>query len=192
LQRLTGEGDAFVRASGALIQRELREGEVLRLSSGCLVAFEPTVAYDITMMKGVKNVMFGGEGLFVTTLTGPGKIYIQSLPFDRVVGEIASRVPGGGHRGVMFPFFGGGGGGGGEAAGDPPGADSAVPPAEDGASTRDSSADVEDNIYGDAGSSEFQSSSADSDDFGSDDTPEEAETSVETVVDFFRDFFGRG
>eukprot|EP00644_Phytophthora_capsici_P016807 jgi/Phyca11/12079/fgenesh1_pm.PHYCAscaffold_95_\ len=111
LQRLTGYGDVLVRASGTLIERELQPGEVLRISSGCLVAFEPSVHYDITMMKGAKNVLFGGEGLFVTTLTGPGKIYLQSLPFDRVVGEMAARIPRGGPGGMMFPFMMGGGGG---------------------------------------------------------------------------------
>ncbi|KAK1945273.1 Uncharacterized protein P3T76_003806 [Phytophthora citrophthora] len=108
--RLTGSGDVLVRASGTLIERELQPGEVLRISSGCLVAFEPSVHYDITMMKGAKNVLFGGEGLFVTTLTGPGKIYLQSLPFDRVVGEMAARIPRGGPGGMMFPFMMGGGG----------------------------------------------------------------------------------
>lgn len=102
----------LVRASGALIERDLQPGEILRISSGCLVAFEPTVHYDITTMKGIKNVIFGGEGLFVTTLTGPGKIYLQSLPFDRVVGELASRIPSAGGGGMTFPFMMGGGGGG--------------------------------------------------------------------------------
>ncbi|KAH9067178.1 hypothetical protein Ae201684P_021344 [Aphanomyces euteiches] len=96
LQRLTGSGEAFVRASGALIERTLQPGEVLRISSGCLVAFEPTVSYDIQRMQGVKNVLFSGEGLFVTTLTGPGRVFLQGMPFDRMVSEIASRVPGGG------------------------------------------------------------------------------------------------
>ncbi|KAF4316780.1 hypothetical protein BBO99_00008463 [Phytophthora kernoviae] len=117
LQRLTGSGDVLVRASGTLIERELQPGEVLRISSGCLVAFEPSVHYDITMMKGAKNVLFGGEGLFVTTLTGPGKIYLQSLPFDRVVGEMASRIPRGGPGGMMLPFMMGGGGDQGASAG---------------------------------------------------------------------------
>ncbi|RHY62000.1 hypothetical protein DYB28_011666 [Aphanomyces astaci] len=126
LQRLTGPGDAFVRASGALIERTLAPGEVLRISSGSLVAFEPTVHFDIQRMQGVKNIMFAGEGLFVTTLTGPGRVFLQGMPFDRMVSEIASRVPGGG--GMMFvPGFGGGGGGaasqggeGGDVAGEGP------------------------------------------------------------------------
>ena len=109
LQRLTGNGDVLVRASGTLITRDLQPGEVLRISSGCLVAFEPSVHYDITMMKGAKNVLFGGEGLFVTTLTGPGKIYLQSLPFERVVGAMAARIPRNGPGGMMFPFMMGGG-----------------------------------------------------------------------------------
>ena len=115
LQRLTGSGDVLVRASGALIERELQPDEILRISSGCLVAFEPSVQYDITMMKGAKNVLFGGEGLFLTTLTGPGKIYLQSLPFERVVGEMAARIPRGGPGGMMFPFLMGGGGDGQDA-----------------------------------------------------------------------------
>ncbi|TDH69051.1 hypothetical protein CCR75_004588 [Bremia lactucae] len=105
LQRLTGTGDVLIRASGTLIKRELQPDEVLRISSGCLVAFEPSVHFDITMMKGATNVLFGGEGVFVTTLTGPGKIYLQSLPFDRVVGEMAARIPRGGTGGMMFPFM---------------------------------------------------------------------------------------
>ncbi|GLE06731.1 hypothetical protein PINS_up016216 [Pythium insidiosum] len=93
--RLTGSGDVCLRASGALIERDLAPNEVLRISSGCLVAFEPTVGFDITRQAGVKNVLFSGEGLFLTTLTGPGKVYLQSLPYDRVVGEIARHIPGG-------------------------------------------------------------------------------------------------
>ncbi|KAF0683231.1 Aste57867_24663 [Aphanomyces stellatus] len=111
LQRLTGPGDAFVRASGALIERTLAPGEVLRISSGCLVAFEPTVHFDIQQMKGVKNIMFSGEGFFVTTLTGPGRVFLQGMPFDRMVSEIAGRVPGGGGF-MVLPGMGGGGGGG--------------------------------------------------------------------------------
>jgi uncharacterized protein (TIGR00266 family) len=111
LQRLTGDGDVFLKAGGALIRRELAEGEALRVSSGALVAFSPTVTYDVQMMKGVKNAMFGGEGLFLTTLTGPGTVFLQSMPFDRVVASIASRIPRGG-MGMGVPIGMGAGGAG--------------------------------------------------------------------------------
>ncbi len=114
LQRLTGDGDAFIKAGGALIRRELAPGETLRVTSGALVAFAPSVQYDVTMMKGVKNMMFGGEGLFLTSLTGPGTVYLQSMPFDRVVASIASRVPRGGGMGMGVPIGMGAGGTGGE------------------------------------------------------------------------------
>lgn len=94
LQRLTGQGLAFVHAGGAILKRTLGAGETLRVDTGCLVAFAPTVTYDIQMIGGFKNALFGGEGLFVATLTGPGEIYLQSLPFSRLADRIvaASRV----------------------------------------------------------------------------------------------------
>ena len=118
LQKLTGEGDAIVKAGGALIRRELKEGEVLRVTSGCLVAFSSDIDYDVQMVKGFKNVVFGGEGLFLTTLRGPGTVFLQSLPFDRVVDQIARRMPSGGVGiGVPIMMGGGGGAGGGTAGG---------------------------------------------------------------------------
>lgn len=110
LQGLVGSGDVFVKAGGTLIRKDLEEGEELKISSGCLVAFAPTVEYDIQMMKGFKNVLFGGEGLFVTTLTGPGPVWLQGQPPQRMISEIARRVPSGGGLGVV-PVIGGGGGG---------------------------------------------------------------------------------
>eukprot|EP00619_Florenciella_sp_RCC1007_P003645 CAMPEP_0205912516 /NCGR_PEP_ID=MMETSP1325-20131115/5893_1 /ASSEMBLY_ACC=CAM_ASM_000708 /TAXON_ID=236786 /ORGANISM="Florenciella sp., Strain RCC1007" /LENGTH=286 /DNA_ID=CAMNT_0053279223 /DNA_START=22 /DNA_END=882 /DNA_ORIENTATION=- len=83
LQKLTGEGDCFVKATGALINKELKVGEKLRVTSGSIVAFEGSVEYDVEMQKGMKNVVFGGEGLFITTLTGPGRVYLQGMQFDR-------------------------------------------------------------------------------------------------------------
>ncbi|CAM9865568.1 unnamed protein product [Chrysoparadoxa australica] len=117
LQRLTGEGDAFVTASGALIRRDLEPGEVLRVSSGSLVAFSPGVTYDVQPVPGFKNAVFGGEGLFLTSLTGPGTVWLQGLPFDRVVREMGNRLPRGGGVGmpIMMPGMGGAGGEGGEA-----------------------------------------------------------------------------
>ena len=96
LQKLDGDGLAFVHAGGTHRRaRRSRAGETLRLDTGCLVAFEPAVNYDIQMVPGIKTALFGGEGLFFATLTGPGKVWLQSLPFSR----LASRVLGGGAEG---------------------------------------------------------------------------------------------
>lgn len=111
LQSLTGTGDVFVKAGGTLIRRDLGEGEVLRISSGCLVGFTDGVEFDVQTMPGFKNVLFGGEGLFVTTLTGPGTVWLQGQPPQRMISEIARRVPGGG-IGLGIPIGMGGGGSG--------------------------------------------------------------------------------
>lgn len=96
LQSLTGLGDVFVKAGGTLVKKQLSEGETLRISSGSLVAMTKDVAFDVTTMPGFKNVLFGGEGLFVTTLTGPGTVWLQGMPADRMISEIARRIPSGG------------------------------------------------------------------------------------------------
>lgn len=88
LQRLVGDGIAFVHAGGTVQRRQLGPGETLRLDTGCLVAFQPSVTYDIQLIGGVKNSLFGGEGLFVATLTGPGLVWVQSLPFSRLAGRM--------------------------------------------------------------------------------------------------------
>lgn len=88
LQRLTGDGLAFVHAGGTIIERDLAAGETLRVDTGCIVAFGRTVDYDIRFVGGFKNALFGGEGLFLATLTGPGKIYLQSLPLSRLADRI--------------------------------------------------------------------------------------------------------
>ncbi len=88
LQRLVGDGLAFVHAGGTIMERNLAPGERLRLDTGCLVAFAPTVQYDIQFVGGFKNALFGGEGLFLATLQGPGKVYMQSLPFSRLADRI--------------------------------------------------------------------------------------------------------
>ena len=90
LQRLEGHGLAFVHAGGTIIKRTLTAGEVLRVDTGCLVAFAPTVNYDIQFVGGFKNALFGGEGLFFATLTGPGEVYLQSLPFARLADRIVA------------------------------------------------------------------------------------------------------
>lgn len=109
LQALTGTGDVFVKAGGTIIKRILKDGEVLRISSGCLVAFSDGVQYDVQMLKGFKNVLFGGEGLFITTLTGPGSVWLQGQPPQRMISEIARRVPSGGGIGLAVPIGGSGG-----------------------------------------------------------------------------------
>lgn len=93
MQKLEGDGMAFVHAGGTIIERELAAGEVLRVDTGCLVAFNQTVDYNIEMVKGVRNAFFGGEGLFLATLRGPGKVWIQSMPFSRLADKIISAAP---------------------------------------------------------------------------------------------------
>ena len=109
LQRLEGEGMAFVHAGGTIISKELSAGESLRVDTGCLVAFSPSVSYDIKFVGGFKNALFGGEGIFLAYLTGPGKVYLQSLPFSRLADRMfaASRFQ---QRGEKTGIAGVGGG----------------------------------------------------------------------------------
>ncbi|MCY9592777.1 TIGR00266 family protein [Paenibacillus chitinolyticus] len=95
MQKLEGDGLGFVHACGSILERELQPGEVLRVDTGCFVAMTPDVQYDIEFVKGIKTAVFGGEGLFFVTLRGPGKVWLQSLPFSR----LAERVLGGAIRG---------------------------------------------------------------------------------------------
>jgi uncharacterized protein (TIGR00266 family) len=88
LQRLQGDGLAFMHAGGTIVERDLAAGETLRVDTGCLVGFAPSVDYDIQFVGGFTNALFGGEGLFLTKLTGPGKVYLQSLPFSRLADRI--------------------------------------------------------------------------------------------------------
>lgn len=88
LQRLSGNGLAFVHAGGTIIEKELKQGEILKVDTGCLVAFSPEVDYNIEFIGGFKNALFGGEGLFLAKLSGPGKVYLQSLPFSRLADRI--------------------------------------------------------------------------------------------------------
>jgi uncharacterized protein (TIGR00266 family) len=90
LQRLEGDGLAFVHAGGTIIEKDLTAGESLRVDTGCLVAFAPTVDYDIQFVGGFKNALFGGEGIFLARLTGPGQVYLQSLPFSRLADRITA------------------------------------------------------------------------------------------------------
>ena len=92
LQRLRGDGMAFVHAGGSVVERRL-ENEVIRVDTGCLVAFTPGIDYDIEMTKGLKSMFFGGEGLFLATLRGTGTVYLQSLPFSRLADRILENAP---------------------------------------------------------------------------------------------------
>ena len=96
LQRLSGDGLAFAHAGGTIVERDLAGGEVLRVDTGCLVAFSESVDYDIEFQKGFKNALFGGEGLVIARIEGPGKVFLQSLPFSRLADRIvaASRMYG--------------------------------------------------------------------------------------------------
>jgi uncharacterized protein (TIGR00266 family) len=96
LQRLTapgGHGQAFLHAGGTTIKRELGPGETLRVDTGCIVGFEQGIDYRIQFVKGIKNKLFGGEGLFYATLTGPGTVWLQTLPFSRLADRIIAAAP---------------------------------------------------------------------------------------------------
>ncbi|MEM9559563.1 MAG: TIGR00266 family protein [Planctomycetota bacterium] len=89
----SGEGQIFCHAGGSIVKRELGPGETLRVDTGCLVAFEQTVNYDIQFVKGIKNKLFGGEGLFYAAMTGPGTVWLQTLPFSRLADRIIAAAP---------------------------------------------------------------------------------------------------
>ncbi|MCX7780205.1 MAG: TIGR00266 family protein [Negativicutes bacterium] len=88
LQKLSGEGQAFIHAGGGVIVKNLVPGETIRLDTGCLVAFAPSVNYDIQFIGGFRNALFGGEGLVLAKLRGPGQVYLQTLPFSRLADRI--------------------------------------------------------------------------------------------------------
>jgi len=93
MQKLEGDGLAFVHAGGTIIERELIAGQTMRVDTGCLVALESSVNYDIEFVGGVKSAIFGGEGFFFARLRGPGKVWLQSLPFSRLAGRIWQAAP---------------------------------------------------------------------------------------------------
>ncbi len=98
MQRLDGDGWVFVQMGGALVERELAPGEQIHVDTGCVAAYAPTVDFDLVAAGGVKSVFFGGEGLFFARLTGPGKVWIQSLPFSRLAGRMLQAAGGGGQN----------------------------------------------------------------------------------------------
>jgi len=101
MQKLEGDGLGFIHAGGTMAKKILQPGEVLKVDTGCIVGFTQDVDYDIEFVGGIKNTVFGGEGLFFASLKGPGTVYIQSLPFSRLAGRVLSMAPrtGGGKRG---------------------------------------------------------------------------------------------
>jgi uncharacterized protein (AIM24 family) len=101
MQRLQGDGWAFIHAGGTLLQRDLAPGETLRVDTGCVVGFTRGVEFDIQYVGKIKSALFGGEGLFFATLRGPGRVWLQSLPFSRLADRIYAAAPqtGGGGRG---------------------------------------------------------------------------------------------
>jgi uncharacterized protein (TIGR00266 family) len=90
MQKLEGDGMAFMHAGGHVLERQLQPGEMLKIDTGCVVAYTRDVDYDIQFVGGVKNTLFGGEGLFFATLRGPGKVWIQTLPISRLASRILS------------------------------------------------------------------------------------------------------
>jgi uncharacterized protein (TIGR00266 family) len=104
LQKLTGAGRAFINFDGEIVEKVLAAGEVLRVDTGHVALFEPSVQFDVEMVRGFKNLLMGGEGLFMATLRGPGKVYLQTMPMSKLAGKIAQ----------YLPSTGSGGGGGGD------------------------------------------------------------------------------
>jgi len=113
MQKLEGDGLAFVHAGGTVVRRELQPGQTLMVDTGCVVAFTPNVNFEIQYVGKIKTALFGGEGLFFAKLTGPGTVWLQSLPFSRLASRVFAAAPqtGGGGRGegsVLGGFAGGG------------------------------------------------------------------------------------
>lgn len=100
LQKLEGDGIAFIHACGTIVRKTLMPGQILKVDTGCLVAMTQDVAYDIQFVGGIKNSLFGGEGVFFATLRGPGDVWIQSLPFSRLASKVFAAAPQGGGKDV--------------------------------------------------------------------------------------------
>jgi uncharacterized protein (TIGR00266 family) len=112
MQSLEGDGLAFLHAGGTIVEKELGAGENLRVDTGCLVALQPSITYDIQFVGSIKSAIFGGEGFFYASVTGPGKVWLQSLPFSRLAGRIQQSLTmrGGKDEGSILGAFGGIGG----------------------------------------------------------------------------------
>jgi uncharacterized protein (TIGR00266 family) len=112
MQRLDGDGLAFVHAGGTVLRRELQGGEALLVDTGCIVALTPSVSFEIQYVGKIKTALFGGEGLFLAKVTGPGTVWLQSLPFSRLASRVFAAAPqrgGGREEGSVLGGFGAGG-----------------------------------------------------------------------------------
>ena len=112
MQKLEGDGLAFVHAGGSILKRELQPGETLMVDTGCLVAYTPNVDFEIQYVGKIKTALFGGEGLFFAKLTGPGTVWLQSLPFSRLASRVFAAAPqrgGSREEGSVLGGFGAGG-----------------------------------------------------------------------------------
>lgn len=98
MEKIQGDGMAFLHSSGTVIKKELQAGEVLKVDTGCIVGFSRTVQYDIEFIGGIRNTIFGGEGMFFATLRGPGTVAVQSLPFSRLADRIIASAPSAGGK----------------------------------------------------------------------------------------------
>lgn len=111
LQKLTGPGSAFVNFDGEIVERTLGPGETLRVDTGHVAMFEPTIDFDVEIMRGFKNILLGGEGLFLATLRGPGKVWLQTMPMSKLAAKIAQYMPAVGGKGqsggINVNLFGG-------------------------------------------------------------------------------------
>ncbi len=102
MQKLEGDGMAFVHSGGMIIEKKLTPGELVKVDTGCIVAFTHDINYDIQFVGGIKNTIFGGEGLFFATLSGPGTAWIQSLPVSRLAGRLMAYSKGGKEEGSVL------------------------------------------------------------------------------------------
>jgi uncharacterized protein (TIGR00266 family) len=106
LQKLTGPGDAFVEFDGEIVTYDLQPGQVLKVDTGHVAMFQPTVQFDVTMLRGFRNILLGGEGLFLATLRGPGRVWLQTMPLMKLANKVLQYLPrteggGGGPSGGM-------------------------------------------------------------------------------------------
>jgi uncharacterized protein (TIGR00266 family) len=112
MQKLEGDGLAFVHAGGTIVKRELASGQTLMVDTGCVVAYTPSTNFEIQYVGKIKTALFGGEGLFFAKLSGPGTVWLQSLPFSRLASRVFAAAPqrgGGREEGSVLPGFGAGG-----------------------------------------------------------------------------------
>jgi len=106
LEKLTGPGSVFIHAGGDFVEFNLAQGQQIQVETGCIVAFDESVEYDIQFAGGIKTAIFGGEGLFLATLSGPGRVIVQSMTLQRMRRELAPGRSGGDQHGVSFDIFG--------------------------------------------------------------------------------------